>query len=154
MIGIYNCGGSSQPFKEFHLGEWKCLLPLSLLEAQRSFGGRKQFIIFFPAGQWVSLSLLSCPTAAITNKLSFCREEVAETEGLKLASGQQLPQPSLALAKKQWEVVAWPCAEGLWMQHYACPKQNNWPGNTFPCFNYTHLVQGSFLLKFILSEAF
>lgn len=101
MIGIYNAGGGSQPFKEFQLGEWKCLLPLSHMEAQRSLkggvrggggeeGGERESI-FFSAGQWISLSLLSCPMAAIINKLSFCREEVAETEGLELANGQQLP---------------------------------------------------------------
>lgn len=90
MIGIYNAGGGSQPFKEFQLGEWKCLLPLSHMEAQLSLRGRRESI-FFSAGQWISLSLLSCPVATIINKLSFCREEVAETEGLKLENGQQLP---------------------------------------------------------------
>lgn len=103
MIGISNCRENSQPFKEFQQGEWKCLQPLSHLEAQGSFRGTAEgkAIFFFPAGQWVSLSLLSCPTAAIINKLHFCREEVAETECLKLVSDQQLPWPLLALAKGQ-----------------------------------------------------
>lgn len=107
MIGIYNAGGGSQPFKEFQLGEWKCLLPLTHMEVQRTGGGggagRQSK---FSAGQWISLSLLLCPMAAIKNKLSFCREKVAEAEGLKLVSGQQLPWSFLAHASK---VVAWPC---------------------------------------------
>lgn len=40
MIGIPNHEGNSQLFKEFQLGEWKCLLPLSHWEAQQSFRGR------------------------------------------------------------------------------------------------------------------
>lgn len=48
MTGIYNAEGGSQPFKEFQLGEWKRLLPLSHMEAQRSlsgagWGGRESF---------------------------------------------------------------------------------------------------------------
>lgn len=75
--------------------------PFHVWKRSGFLGGGGGGSFFFPAGQCVSLSLPSCPTAEIINKLSFCREEVAETENLKPASCQWLPWPSMALAKGQ-----------------------------------------------------
>lgn len=136
---------SGNAFCPFHIWKHSGLLG----EGGGGGGGKKQFLFFFPAGQWVSLSLLSCPTAAIINKLSLCREEVAETEGLKPTSGQWLPRSSLALAKGQGTWWPGPAQRGS-----GCPRQNNWPGNTVPSSNCGYPVQGSFLPKLIPSKAF